>query len=198
MHISSTNKDKIDELVIKVLDYIWKKTHAEEIRVALRHQNIEIEKDGEIQKKLDIVPWMKEAFTRQKFRWKTMKNDKEGKRSTVFGLARPADITFENPRQIDPKKEPITVKSSTVLVVDESGNKGNENQEYADFPDIGNRCCLIKTLHEYFDTSKVEMSKMNQGSEVLAQREINTNLEQMEKAEVSSYIQFFRLLPFQQ
>ena len=77
---------------------------------------IEIEKDGEMQKKFDIIPWMKEAFTRQKFRWKTMKNEKEGKRSTVFGVARPADVKFENPRNIDPKKEPITTKKQNITL----------------------------------------------------------------------------------
>ena len=63
-----------------------------------------------------------------KFRWQSLINDpKTGKRSQLMQLAKPTkdpDLAalppFENPRQIQLGKEPITLKSAMLLQVTDS------------------------------------------------------------------------------
>lgn len=112
-HVSTIKNQQLDWAFEIVINYIWKKIHCDNIRFELFHV-----KDAAGALKADLQ--FKESLAKAGFRWKNLCNDPTtGKRSQIMQLDKPKDKSllppFENDRQLQLGKEPLTASLSLIL-----------------------------------------------------------------------------------
>jgi hypothetical protein len=116
-----------------------------------------VDKNGEEAEKLELDGEVKQAYSEHKFRWKTMVNSADGKRSTVFGLNRPAEIAFKNTKNIDTTKELVTMKCSAIIFASEEEDLMKGDKDDSEVKIISIPCVLssfIELLPKNIDVKK--------------------------------------------
>lgn len=91
LQMSVTHRSGLEEAIRLCLNYIWKNTDAEELRIGLHH--FEVEEEGKIKSKVDEE--YKSCLKRFNFRWKQMISEVGGKRILAMGLDRPKEYPLE-------------------------------------------------------------------------------------------------------
>ena len=99
-----------------VTDFIWRRIYCDHIRIELFH--LKDEETG----KMQADPAIKKALGDMKYRWKNLSNDPAtGKRSQIMQLNKPTGEAaaslpeFENVRNLQLGKEPVTIKSGIIF-----------------------------------------------------------------------------------
>lgn len=82
-HLSVLDESALDEYIDLGLDYIWKTMHCTSIKVQLHHFLQDDEKNPGTQK-LKGNETLKGIFKKRVFRWKTLKNEKNGLRIEIM------------------------------------------------------------------------------------------------------------------
>ena len=119
-HISTVNLDNREQIFDLAVDFIWKYSHCDAIRLNLYH--IKNSETGSVKADPDIKALLK----LKKFKWKTVKNDTEtGMRSEVLEVVNTeyqrqliksqASIFRENLDKEDILKEPLVVKITSMI-----------------------------------------------------------------------------------
>lgn len=91
LQMSVTHRDGLEEAVRLSLNYIWKNTDAEELRIGLHHFDVE-EKGRKMQR---VDGEIKSVLKRFNFRWKQMISNAGGSRILALGLERPDEYPLE-------------------------------------------------------------------------------------------------------
>jgi len=159
-HISTKNKDIIGDIIHEFLKFAWENVCCDEIRVGLYHQ-------ANAEGHMFLEDWIKEKFTQEKFRWKTLTNDKSGTRVMVLGLNRPQEVTFLNPRNIDTSKEPVTFKYGLVMGF---GEKEHASKDPKHANTLWNYACVLQCLTEFKDKKlgNTKLSQMIEKAELIS------------------------------
>ena len=115
-HISVIRVELLPQALKLIVDFIWRRLHCDHIRLEQFHI-----KNPETQK-LAADNNLKDALKTEKFRWQSLMNDPfTGKRSQLMQLVKPKGDAaaslprFENPRNIQLGKEPITIKAGMLI-----------------------------------------------------------------------------------
>ena len=130
-HVSVIRNELFPNALKLVTNFIWRRIHCDHIRVELFHL-----KDAE--GKMAADPVIKKALADSKFRWKNLSNDPiTGKRSQIMELKKPTTgeaaaslPAYENTRNLQPGKEPVTIKSGVIFELGtlREGGKKPDNQ----------------------------------------------------------------------
>ena len=91
LQMSVSNRDGLEEAMKLCLDYIWKYTNAEEVRIGIHHFEVE-EKGKEV---LKVDEEYKSCLKRFKFKWKQIISNAGGTRILVMGANRPAEYPLQ-------------------------------------------------------------------------------------------------------
>jgi len=89
--MSVTHRDGLEEAVRLSVNYIWKNTDAEELRIGLHH--FEVEEKG--RKVMRVDSEIKSVLKRFNFRWKQMISNAGGSRILSLGLERPSEYPLD-------------------------------------------------------------------------------------------------------
>lgn len=91
LHASVTDEGNLSAFLKDLVTFIWQNVNCEEIRVGIAH----IEQENS--KCAPYLP-LKNAYQALNFRWKTLANNEDGKRTLILGLSRQSTDSFLNPR----------------------------------------------------------------------------------------------------
>eukprot|EP00826_Nyctotherus_ovalis_P016406 TRINITY_DN14745_c0_g5_i1.p1 TRINITY_DN14745_c0_g5~~TRINITY_DN14745_c0_g5_i1.p1 ORF type:complete len:284 (-),score=71.23 TRINITY_DN14745_c0_g5_i1:95-946(-) len=91
LHASVTDEENLSTFLKDLVTFIWRNVNCEEIRVGIAH----IEQENS--KCAPYLP-LKTAYQALNFRWKTLANNENGKRTLILGLGRQSTDSFLNPR----------------------------------------------------------------------------------------------------
>ncbi|KAL4439584.1 hypothetical protein ABPG74_003986 [Tetrahymena malaccensis] len=131
LHVSCIEKSFYNSIINTLVDFIWKNDSSEEIRVNLFYQ----EEEG----KLQLDPYVKNIFNNIGFKWKQLVNDpKTSKRSTIFGLRRPATIPIpkkfsDNNEESDEQYQQEPVQFNNLLVLSEKTGGSNQQLQFQSY-----------------------------------------------------------------
>ncbi|EAS03240.2 hypothetical protein TTHERM_00535760 (macronuclear) [Tetrahymena thermophila SB210] len=131
LHVSCIEKSFYNSIINTLVDFIWKNDSSEEIRVNLFYQ----EEEG----KLQLDPYVKNIFNNIGFKWKQLVNDpKTSKRSTIFGLRRPATIPVpkkftNNIEETDEQYQQEPIQFNNLLILSEKTGGNNQQLQFQSY-----------------------------------------------------------------